>query len=911
MPPNDAYTVLQTRDDRVVAVLPNRLIVVAQRLASQPVVSVQYRVRTGSIYEQEHMGAGLSHYLEHLVAGGSTTTHTEAQNNQRIAAIGAQMNAFTSLDGVGYFLNTTQRFADDAIDTLTDWVMRNAVDPEEVARERDVIQREFEMGQGDPGRIMWKLTQSIAYRKHPARHPVIGYLDNFLDVTRDELAGFFLRMYVPNHMVCVVTGDIDPQPVMQRIAGLWKDVPAKPIPPIQMPIEPEADPEHVAGHADVPHPRVRLLWPGVTQGSDDDVILDVATSVLSGGESARLTRSLRDTQKLVTSVDVYNLSWAWGDGFLGVDFQTVVPAEAEQARHLQAVREAVLAELQQLANAGPREDELARVKRQVLSRTLQSYQSAQGVAVQLTRTLMEMGDADYLPRYNAQVQAVTAADVQRVVQQYFQPQQLQSVTLLPLAEGKAFDPTQRMPEDATDWSGYETQTLDLDNATYIDKLKTNLADAKANRAIELDEPIHRTLSNGLRVIVQRTTLVPAVAVDLYQLGGLLREDASQAGITNAVSAMLKRGTAHHTADALNQRIESMGASIHAGCGNSTTYISANALSEDVTDALNLLTEVWTQPAFDPAEWDTLRPRLLAAIDNQTARWNGELGLAFRNTFFGHHPWARTPLGDPSLVGAYTVDDLHAAHAASLSASQTVLAVTGDVDPEAVFTQAEALLSRLPADQAPYTEPAAFTPESCVQIVPTQKPTTAVQIGFGPVVARHDPDYPALLVLTRIASSFPVGLLDQALRGEGPGLVYSVGAYARTGPVPGTFEMIFNTDAEKVPEAVSRAMGVVHTLRDGRATADDLARAKARVLSDEFLSKQTLASRASDLALASLYQAQAVSGQALLPAVDAVTLDDLQRVAQARLINPVAVVLSPKPIDEAAVRAAVQSPVVVS
>src|SRR5688500_1410916 len=75
------YQVLSKRPDRVIAQLDNGLVVIAQRMSAAPVVSVQCYAKTGSIYEQEFVGLGLSHFLEHLVAGGTTTTRTEADTN--------------------------------------------------------------------------------------------------------------------------------------------------------------------------------------------------------------------------------------------------------------------------------------------------------------------------------------------------------------------------------------------------------------------------------------------------------------------------------------------------------------------------------------------------------------------------------------------------------------------------------------------------------------------------------------------------------------------------------------------------------------------------------------------------------------------------------------------------------------
>ncbi len=144
--------VLQQRPDRLIVQLPNRLIIIAQEIRTAPVVSAQVKVKTGSIYEQEHVGAGLSHFLEHLIAAGSTTTRTEKQSNAILGRIGGRTNAGTGLDTVTYYIDTTSDHTDTVIDLLSDWLINGQINQAEYEREREVIQREFESGRGDPGR---------------------------------------------------------------------------------------------------------------------------------------------------------------------------------------------------------------------------------------------------------------------------------------------------------------------------------------------------------------------------------------------------------------------------------------------------------------------------------------------------------------------------------------------------------------------------------------------------------------------------------------------------------------------------------------------------------------------------------------------------------------------------------------
>mgnify|MGYP001449484785 CR=1 FL=1 len=204
------YNILQDREDRLLVELPNRMIVAAQQLHMAPVVSVYSVVKTGSIYEQQASpghGSGLSHFLEHLVSGGSTTNRTEAESTATLAQMGARTNASTSLDKVRYYINTTSEHTATAVELMSDWLANCTIGQREYARERDVIQREFEMGRGDPMRIFWKLTQRARFTRHPARHPTIGYLDQFLKISRDDIYAFYKQMYAPNNIVFVVVGD--------------------------------------------------------------------------------------------------------------------------------------------------------------------------------------------------------------------------------------------------------------------------------------------------------------------------------------------------------------------------------------------------------------------------------------------------------------------------------------------------------------------------------------------------------------------------------------------------------------------------------------------------------------------------------------------------------------------------------
>mgnify|MGYP006267745511 CR=1 FL=1 len=915
--PADAhpYTVLQQTADRVVAALPNRMVIIAQRLPVAPVMSAQVWVETGSIYEQEHVGAGLSHFLEHLLSGGSTTTRPEAESNALLGSIGASVNAATGLDTARYYINAPAEHAETAIDLLSDWVRHNRITPEEFAREQEVIRSEFAMGRGDPGRILWKLTQQARYADvptHPARHPTIGYLDEFNTITREEIVDFYHRMYVPNNMVFVVTGDVDPQAMVDAVAERWHDAEPGELPEVSFPVaadghaqddsaeaaSPADDPRRLTARAAIQQPRVRLAFPGTRLAGEHDYALDLLGIILGQGESSRLVQDLRDERGLVTSIDAYNLSFSWGEGFFGIDFQPAeFPVEiatpvmsVHWQRRAEIAREAVLAQLQRLKDQPVREEELQRAKRKTLSRIVQSGQSAYALGARLARDTIGMHDPDYLTRYRRAIEELTAEDLRDAARAVLDEDELIQVMLLPLDVGQ--EPTAMQRPETPEVQGVTEEDVELDNAPLLEALRERLDHAGDREPMVVEPAEMFTLTPGLRLIVQRSTAVPAAAIEVYWKGGLLADAPGREGVTHAAAGMLTRGTTQRSAEAIASLVDGLGATLNAGAGNNTTYVRATALADDVPTMIDLVAEVMLEPAFNADEWARKQPRLLAAIDRQTDRWYGELSRAFRERYFGDHPWSTTPLGRREVVASLSASDLAEHHAQRLSAKDTVISVVGDVDPEAVRDRVTSAFAALPESaKVAFTAAPPAPPAGGVTQVTTEKQLAAVYVGLGPGVARDHDDYPGLRVLTTVLSDFPGGWLEQALRGEGRGIAYAVSAWAQTGLIPGHQAVVFNTRPETVAEGLDATFAVLERARRGEFTDADLHRATTKLIADEARHRQSNSGRATDYALDTLYGVEAPLSDATLDRLAAVTVSDLRRLARQRLTDPVTVVLT--------------------
>src|SRR6266403_1644547 len=218
-------------------VLPNGLTIIVQEDRSAPVASVQAWCATGSIDEDEHLGAGLSHILEHMLFKGTKTRSTN-EIAQKIQDVGGYINAYTSFDRTVFWIDVPKAGVTTALDVLADAMMNSTLPPEEYSKEQEVIRREFAMGFDDPDRMAGQLLFATAYQRHPYRLPVIGQMEIYNQLTQEQVMRYYKTRYVPNNLTFIVVGDVDAEKIHQQLSEFFKAYPVKSLRPIFIPEEP-------------------------------------------------------------------------------------------------------------------------------------------------------------------------------------------------------------------------------------------------------------------------------------------------------------------------------------------------------------------------------------------------------------------------------------------------------------------------------------------------------------------------------------------------------------------------------------------------------------------------------------------------------------------------------------------------
>lgn len=830
--------------------LPNGLTVLVLENHAAPVVAVRFYVRTGSIYEGDKLGAGISHLFEHTLSEG-TTTRTKAQINDDVQGIGGQSNAYTSYDVTAYHITTAARYFERALDSLSD-EMRNATFPEaEVNTQKGVIHNEMNLDQDDPDRSLSELFYRTAFRVHPVRHPIIGYPEVFDRLTQADIVNYYKTHYTPENTVLAIAGDVDASRVFDMVTQKLAEWPRRtPITPT-LPTEPlQTSPRRAVEEKNINQSYLQMGWHSIPLQHPDLYALDLLAQVLGGGDSSRLVRELREKQNLVSSVSAYSSTPNYDAGIFAV--RATLPPGKDQA-----VENAVWAEVGKIWRSPVSAAELDRAKKQIETSFVFNNSTVEEQAEQMAYDELNTGDPGYSRRYVARIKAVTAAQVQAVAQKYLTRDGLTTALVIPRRSTNAV----------------------------INKTETKARAAAA-------PPSLFRLPNGIRVIVRENHAAPTVSIVAMGAGGARMEPAAKAGVANIFAQLLTRGTARRNAEQIAGLVDDMGGSLEPFAGYNAWGLQSQWLSRDWRRGLSLLGESILAPTFPADELARVKSQTLARISEQNDDPMGAAALLLRKTYFGNHPYGRPALGTLQTVPKITREDVQNYWNKFVLPSSMVISIYGDVktaDVKNAVTdlfrnfQRPGTVSLAPRAAAPLEK---FTEAHQVKAGAAQ---TVLYYGFPSIDVRNEDRY-AIDVLDAALSgaNLPGGRLHARLRDNQ--LVYVVHAYDQPGVDPGMFVVYAATtpaNRDRVEAIIAEELGKA---RDADFTPEELERAKTMMISSEAIESQTNSAQASQAASDELFGLGYRNSERMESRINAVTLADVRRAAQ-KYLRPEAAALA--------------------
>ena len=808
-------------------VLDNGLTVVLKQERSNAICSVQVWVKTGSIHEGDQMGAGLSHYVEHMLFKGTEKREGRAIS-ESVQAGGGYINAYTTFDRTVYYIDIPSENVETALDVLSDAVFCSTLPAEEVEKERDVILREIDMGEDDPDQKLSRALFETSFREHPYRYPVIGYKEIFSKISREELVDYYQTRYVPNNAVLIVSGDFDVAEMKAHAKSYFGSYQRKALPSVYIPQEPIQLAEremHIYEDVQISRVGIGFQTPGLTHA--DTPVLDALSLILGSGSSSLLSTKLREELKLVHAVDASN----WTPGTVGVFYFALVCDPDKRDEAIAALHE-------RLANLMVEDfpSELVdKAVRQLLIAEVNARKTVSGQASRFGAAEVVVGDIGYAGNYLRRVAGTTAGELVRVSKEWLRKDRLTTVTLNP----KDFE------------------SVDLSTVA-VERSGNDFAEFKQ--------------TNGSVLLMREDHRLPNLHIRVVMNGGSLYEEAGRQGATSLLATMLTKDTEKRTSLEVAAVVENAGGSFYDFSGNNSLGLALEVLPSDLDLALDILEQSLFFSAFDEETFELEKSAHVAAIKEDQDDIVTAGRHALRDLFFGEHPFRLGGAGSLETVEPLETSDLKALRAKLLTAGNLTIAVSGQFDSESLKPRLETLLAKTPKGEKPSSDAVFVKPHKPgIHRRKMDRQQAIVFHGFpGPGLLSDD--YYVSEVADEIFSGMSSNLFEQVR--EELGLAYFVRSSRIVGLDTALFYFFAGTSPEGYAQVIEELIKEVDRVANGGVSEAELNRCKTRLKASRRMSQQTNSSCASQAAMNLAYGLPANDWRDYDARIESVTIEAL-------------------------------------
>jgi zinc protease len=388
----------------------------------------------------------------------------------------------------------------------------------------------------------------------------------------------------------------------------------------------------------------------------------------------------------------------------------------------------------------------------------------------------------------------------------------------------------------------------------------------------------RTLPNGLQVVVVQHHEQPAVSMRMLIRAGAAYDPAGKAGVANLAAALLDQGTTSKDAQKIADTIDSIGGGLGTGAGTDLSFVNVVVMKDSFDLGLDLLSDVVRNPSFAAEEIERQRQQALSGMRVSQEDPDYVASAVFDRLVYGFHPYGLPNGGTPESLQKITRDDLLAYHKKYFVPNNAIFAIVGDVTPEEAFAAAQKVLGNWTKQDVPaprFPDP----PEPTRRIVVINKPDavqTEIRVGHLALPRKH-PDYMALNLAVKVLGGEGANRLHQVLRTQ-RGLTYGASADLDTLKQSGDIVADTDTRSEATGEVLRLIIEEFMRIQREPVNPRELADAQAYLAGSFPLTIETPDAIATQVLNALFYDLPLQELQTFRERVNAVTPDDIQRVA---------------------------------
>jgi zinc protease len=870
--------------------LENGLTLLVRPVEGAEATAIVTRVKTGYFHEPDEL-TGISHVVEHMFFNGTSSRPGTEDISRETKSLGGVLNAATAYDHTTYYavLPTANWRAGMEIqaDALQDPLFDAAV----LEKEMGAIKQEARRKLDNPGAYGRESMFALAHEKHRIRRWRIGTEDVLDTLDRDALVRWFEDHYRPSNIILSVVGDVDPAEVRAVVGELYGSMPRGHFRQSGGPAEPaQAELRFRRMNGQLKRAYLFVGFPGPGVGHRDNAALDVLATVLGTGRSSRLSVRLRDELGAVTGVGAS--SWQYEDVGMFEIQATCDPLNLEMS-----TRELFI-ELERLQHFGPTPEEMKRARRILLSSQAFDLEEVLGQANTLAAYEADGHYADYDEELQ-ELLSVTAEDVSRVLDRYIQIDQASILEYVP----RGFDASPSAPEmrdhldailvaAARDFHApsFPDRATGIQSITVREEWSAALADVEAVPF----EVSRFELPGGGALVVEENPVAPTTSVGVWFRGGRIAEQPNLVGITQVLQRVMMRETFNRSRDQLSRELESLGSGIGPSISDDWFGFRVSGLASDLPHQLDVLFDVVLHPTIsEEAFVDELRLRKPAVegVEDRSAAYTMDL---VRGLMFGEHPYGYPAEGSMTGLIALNRDLVEEFYFDQVRPETMVVVVSGDVEAQLVHQMVSAYVEPWDYRGIPVPTMAeefftfdrfgdpAREPSNPVRLAERLR-SQSTMVASWPTVPRTHPDRAALTVLSEITGGLG-GTFFEEIRTR-RGLAYQVSTFNQSRMLAGEFSVFVACTPDSLETVKDLVTSLTRSLAADPPSQEQLDRAKAALTGGWKIGGQTNGSRVGRLATFELSGQSPEQMKAWPEQIQAVSVEDLRRVAETWLDRP--------------------------
>ena len=783
--------------------LDNGQTVVIQEVHTNPIVTIDTWVKTGSINETEQNN-GVSHFLEHLFFKGSTK-HTPGEFDKILEAKGAVNNAATSKDFTHYYITIPSKHFDLALEMHSDMLQNPLIPRKELEKERKVVLEEIAKDLNSPTTKVYNNLMEMMYVNHPYKRKVIGKSDIIETITREEILEYFNSFYSPSNMITVIVGDVDTETTIEKIKQSFNSVSSK-VPKIKYPKEKELPSLlRKIDYTETKSGYMLIGFRGVKITNNDAYALDVLATILGDGKSSILYQNIKNKKRLAFSISASNGTFK-DDGIFYIS-ANFTPENYEK------LEENIFLELAKIQKYGVTPEQVQLAQNIIERDTFYARESITNIAQEIGYTMTTTDNIKFYENYIDNIKKVSQSDIKRVANKYLGINKAAISVVLP-----------------------ETQNeVKISNITTNNKSATLISENSGTQKYEL--------SNGAILLYTPNTINDIIAISITSKAGEFIEKI--AGTGKLTASVLTKGTKKYSATDLALIMEDNGIKISPSSGADSFTIKILTTKQEYEKTLELLDEIINNATLDDYEIEKARAEKISNIKKNRDFPLNKAIEEYNTLIYQGSIYSNTNKILEKTYPQVTRTEILEYYNRVFAPKDIVISINGNVNREKTLKYfSDVFKDRNVITNTTTTIPTVVTPRISTQIDKNTQ-TAWLFLGWQTSGIKNVKEYATLQVINSLLGSGMSSRLFKNLRDQ-HGLAYQIGSSYSPNLNGGNFVTYIGTNPQNIETAKNKLFNEIHRLKTEYVGSKELSEAKDKLLGKFVISQETNLEKASTI-----------------------------------------------------------------